>query len=185
MGLTGMSSLAQTLVSWEEFLTFPERPDNGKRYELQDGEVVIVAAPKPIHIKLQKQTERLLERLTGERAVVTTEFPYRPHPNLQFWVADVACILRADWDTMPHDDYRIYSPPLIVEVQSPSNTPAKLNRQRIVALSAGTQEFWVEDWDKRTVEVTTLKATTIYRAGERIPVRMFDGEVAVDDVFGV
>lgn len=90
-----MSSLAQTLVTWAEFLRLPERPENGMRYELHDGEVVIVPAPRPRHVKVQKRIERLLAGLAGERAVVPTEFPYRPAPNLQYWVADVACVRRA------------------------------------------------------------------------------------------
>lgn len=48
-----MSSLAQSLVTWEEFLRLPERPEGGKRYELQDGEVVVVPPARPLHIKLQ------------------------------------------------------------------------------------------------------------------------------------
>ena len=61
-----MSSLAQSLVTWEEFLRLPERPETGKRYELQDGEVVVVPPARPLHIKLQKRIERLLEAAAGE-----------------------------------------------------------------------------------------------------------------------
>jgi hypothetical protein len=45
---------------------------------------------------------------------------------------------------LPPDEYPIYAPPLIVEVLLPSNTPAKVNRQRIVALSAGYGLQWVK-----------------------------------------
>jgi len=150
-------------VTWTEFLQLPERPEAGMRYELHDGEVISAPPPRPRHIKLQKQIERLLENLAGTRGVVTTEFPYRPVLNLQYWAADVAYVPQPDWDALPPNDYPIYAPPLIVEVLSPSNTPAKLNRQRIVALSAGAQEFWVADADKRTVQVTDLSATRTLR----------------------
>jgi Uma2 family endonuclease len=138
-----MSTLAGSLVTWAEFLRLPERPEGSQRYELQDGEVVIVPPARPLHIKLQKRIERLLETLAGERGIVTTEFPYRPATNLQYWFADVAYVPRSDWDALPPDEYPVYSPALIVEVLSPSNTAAKMNRQRILTLSAGTQEFWV------------------------------------------
>jgi Uma2 family endonuclease len=140
-----MGSLTQSLVTWDEFLRLPERPHTGKRYELQNGEVIVVPPARPLHIKLQKRIERLLETAAGNRGVVTTEFPYRPVPNLQYWFADVAYIPQADWDALPPDEYPVYAPPLIVELLSPSNNPAKVNRQRIVALSAGTEEFWVVD----------------------------------------
>jgi len=179
-----MSSLAQSLVAWEEFLRLPERPETGQRYELQDGEVVIVPPARPLHIKLQKRIERLLEAAAGDFGVVTTEFPYRPVPNLQYWFADVAYILQADWDALPPDAYPVYAPPLIVEVVSPSNTAAKVNRQRIVALSAGTVEFWVVDAETRTVQVTDLSGSRVYACGEAVALRMFgDASVAVDRIF--
>ena len=62
-----MSSLAQSLVSWADFLRLPERPESGKRYELHDGEVVLVPPARPLHIKLQKRIEQLLEAQAGFR----------------------------------------------------------------------------------------------------------------------
>ena len=181
-----MSTLAQSLVSWADFLRLPERPESGKRYELHDGEVVLVPPARPLHIKLQKRIEQLLEAHAGERGVVTIEFPYRPVPNLQYWFADVAYVPRSDWDALPPNDYPVYAPPLIVEVLSPSNTPAKVNRQRIVAMSAGTQEFWVVDAERRAVQVTYLTGTREYESRETIPPALFGGgNMAVDQIFAV
>jgi Uma2 family endonuclease len=127
----------------------------------------------PSHKKLQKRIERLLEALAGDRGVVTTEFPYSPVVNLQYWVADVAYIPQADWDALPPNDYPIYSPPLIVEVLSPSNSPAKIDRQRIVAMSAGTQEFWIVDPERGTVQVTNLNGTNTYTSADVIELALF------------
>jgi Uma2 family endonuclease len=181
-----MSSLAHSLVTWSDFLLLPERPETGKRYELQDGEVVIVPPARPIHIKLQKRIERLLEILAGDQGVVTIEFPYRPFVNLQYWFADVAYVPQADWDAMPYDDYPVYAPSLIVEVLSPSNTSAKVNRQRVIAMSAGTQEFWVVDPDKRTVQITNGNGTFEYASGNEIQPTVFTtGTIAIDQIFAV
>ena len=174
-----------TLVTWPEFLRLPERSDTGQRHELHDGEVVLVPPARPLHIKLQKRIERLLETLAGERGVVTIEFPYRPVPNLQYWFADVAYVPRAEWDAMPPNDYPVYAPALIVEVLSPSNTPAKISRQRMIAMSAGTQEFWVADPEKRTVEVTDPAGMKTYGAEEAVPVSLFGGNLLVHDIFAI
>jgi Uma2 family endonuclease len=180
-----MSSRAHSLVTWPEFLRLPERPDTGQRHELHDGEVVLVPPARPLHIKLQKRIEHLLETLAGERGVVTIEFPYRPAPNLQYWFADVAYIPRADWDAMPPNDYPVYAPALIVEVLSPSNTPAKISRQRIVAMSAGTLEFWVVDPEKRTVQLTDTAGTKTYGAEDTIPVSLFGSTATVAHILAV
>lgn len=180
-----MSSRAHSLVSWPEFLQLPERPDAGKRHELHDGEVVLVPPARPLHIKLQKRIEHLLESLAGARGVVTIEFPYRPAPNLQYWFADVAYIPHAEWDAMPPNDYPVYAPALIVEVLSPSNAPAKISRQRIVAMSAGTLEFWVVDPEKRTVQVTDPAGTKTYGGDDIIPVVLFASTVSVVQIFEI
>jgi len=81
---------------------------------------------------------------------------------------------------------RYYSPALIVEVLSPSNPPAKVNRQRIVPMSAGTDEFWVVDPEKRTVLVTDLRSARIYASGDTIPLTILGGgTIAVDDIFAL
>jgi Uma2 family endonuclease len=178
-----MSSLTHALVTWSEFLRLPERPEEGQRYELHDGEVVVVPPARPIHIKLQKRIEGLLEARAGKGGVVAVEFPYRPVPNLQYWIADVAFIPQVDWDALPPNDYPIYAPPLIVEVISPSNSPPKTNRQKILAMSAGTQAFWIVDADQRTVQVTDLASVTDHSFGDSIP--WLHGSISVSDIFDV
>jgi Uma2 family endonuclease len=107
-------------------------------------------------------------------------------PNLQFWFADVAFVLQADWDALPPDEYPVYAPALVIEVLSPSNTPAKVNRQLIVAMSSGTQEFWVVDAANRTVQVTEFSGTKTYAAGDAIRLTLFGGaSIAVDQMFAV
>src|SRR5437764_14064889 len=102
-----MSTLAHSLVTWSEFLRLPERPQNAQRYELHDGEVIIVPPARPFHIKLQRHLLGLLATLAGSRGVVTMEFPYRPVLNLQYWIADVAYVPKQDWDALPPNDYPI------------------------------------------------------------------------------
>jgi hypothetical protein len=59
-----------------------------------------------------------------------------------------------------------------------------VNRQRIVALSAGTVEFWVVDAETRTVQVTDLAGSRVYVCAETVPLRMFgDASVGVDRIF--
>lgn len=113
------------------------------------------------------------------------EFPYRPAPSLQYWRADVAYLPNADWHALQTDDYVIYSPPLIVEVLSPSNRASKIDRQRRVAFSAGTQEFWVVDTRAKTIEVSLPgKASRLYGIGEKLPVAVLSGvELPIAELF--
>jgi Uma2 family endonuclease len=78
----------------------------------------------------------------------------------------------------------VYAPPLIIEVRSPSNTDEELNRKRVVAMSAGTLEFWVVDGNSRSVQVTTRGGVRTYRAGESIDLTAVpEVTVSVDAIF--
>ena len=181
-----MSSQPHSVVTWTEFLRLPERPENSKRYELHDGEVVIVPPPRPLHLKVQVRLRDVLQPLARRRGVVTTEFPYRPAPNLQYWVADLAFVPQREWDAIPPDQYGVYTPPLIIEILSPSNTKAKIDRQKMLALSAGAKEFWAVDADRKTVHVTTLKATQLYSASDAIPVGVLGRKtITAEQILGV
>jgi Uma2 family endonuclease len=85
---------------------------------------------------------------------------------------------------MSREEWQVYAPPLIIEVLSSSNTPVKMNRQRMTAMSAGTQEFWIVSREPRAVEVSRLDSTVqVYGAGDIIPLPFVGGSLKVDDIF--
>jgi len=47
------TSANHELVTWAQFVQLPDRPENAKRYELHDGEIVTVPRARPIQIKFQ------------------------------------------------------------------------------------------------------------------------------------
>jgi Uma2 family endonuclease len=193
-----MSNLAAAefpvLVSWDEFQLLPEeRLNNGEHYELHDGEVVVVPPPRPRHKFVQITLMELLSFVKDWDLVVAPEQPYRPALNYQYWTADVVIVPRDFVKSMrDQEQWNIYAPPLIIEVLSGSdrtkkgaNTPEKISRQRIVAMSSGTREFWVVDANRRTVHVTTPEGVQVYGPGDVIPVSITPGKyVPVDGIFG-
>ena len=80
---------------------------------------------------------------------------------------------------------RVEGHPLIIEVLSPSNRPAKLERQRLAAFSGGTREFWVVDPQNRAIEVFVVgKPSRVYGLSEEIPVTVLAGvRFPVRDIF--
>jgi Uma2 family endonuclease len=165
-----MSTVGTALTTWEEFIALPD-PEDASHYELHDGEVVVVPPPKPIHVYVQIRIARLLTPCTGERGYVALEFSY-----LQYWRADVAYVPNEDIQAMRTTEYQVYSPPLVIEVLSPSNRPEKIRRQRLAAFSGGTREFWVVDPVAHTIEVSVPGATSrVYSIEESVPVVVLPG----------
>lgn len=173
------------LVSWEEFQRLPERPDNGKRFELHDGVVAIVPPARPLHLFVQMRLPELLRFVEDEDFVVVQEFPYRPARNYQFWFADVAVLPRSIRNAMRDwTDYEVYAPPLVIEILSPSNTKTKVDRQRVASMSNGTREFWIIDAEEHTVHVTCDASVHLHQISESIQLTMMPGKrISVASIF--
>lgn len=181
-----MSNLASALLSFEEFLKLANPDADNDKYELHDGAIVLRMPPaRPRHLAVQMKLPQLLSFVSDFKLLVVQEFPYRPARNYQFWIADVAVVPESVRKSMmTWSEYEIYSPPLVIEILSPSNTPEKISKQRIVSMSNGTEQFWVVDADQMTVQSTTRNGVTLHQAGDLVELSVApDGCVAVDEIF--
>jgi Uma2 family endonuclease len=154
----------------EEFRELPE--DSGPVYhELRHGAVVAVVRPKLKHALIQRSLRVLLSGFAEPGSYVDTEVAYRPLPEHELWVADVAYVSAERFrEADPNDNIR-GAPELVVEVLSPSNTVAEIFEKERVCLSNGAREFWVVDPDRGQIKVTTPDGRTVTWQG--------DAEIAV------
>ena len=159
----------------EDYRALPDWP----RYELIDGELIIMEAPTTKH-------QRILQRLS---MVFGTEVLKHPECEVFFAPVDVQIncddknnlqpdlLVVCDKDKV-HEDCIYGAPDFVLEVTSPSSTHKdmviKLDKYR----SAGVREYWVVDPKKRVV-ITYLFEDPIkcgiYGFDSRIPVGICDG----------
>jgi Uma2 family endonuclease len=180
-----MTTVGTALTTWDEFIRLEDEEENGTHLELHDGEVVAVPPPKPFHTYRQGVLMEWFNAVAKGRGKAIMEFPYRPAANLQYWQADLAYLTAKDWEAMRTDEYIVYSPPLIIEILSPSNRRSKIERQRLAAFSGGTRQFWVVDAKTKTIEVFVLgKPSRMYAVGDTIRVAVLPGaSFRVADLF--
>ncbi len=89
-----MSQTETSLLTVEEFAKIPDPP--GGRYELHHGECVLVPPPMMEHTRIQSQLMLLLAaHCPGFR--IAMEFPFRPLPEHEVWVADVGIVTEQRW----------------------------------------------------------------------------------------
>jgi Uma2 family endonuclease len=168
----------------EEFRKLPE--DSGPVYhEFRHGELVAVTRPKCKHSTIRRQIRRLLEPLLPPAGVVDSEFAFRPLPEHELWVADVAFVCMERERLIDPNDYLQGAPDIVVEILSPSNSAVEMNEREKLCPENGSKEFWVADADLRQVKVTTPDRHPItYRSGQESPLPLFGGaKVAVDAIF--
>lgn len=169
-------------MSVDEFLLLPE-PSDGSYYELHDGDIVTVTAPKRPHVDLQYRLTTLLATIARESYVVRPELPFRATP-VDFFRADVGVVSHHRYDTVV--DYLAGSPDMVIEVECPSDTPAELDGKEAVCLANGCREFWVIYPQKRYVRVATGDTTKRYREGDAIPLTLFPGQsLNVSEIFSI
>ena len=179
-----MAATTTELMTVEEFRHLPE--DDGPVYhELRHGELIEVTRPKYKHYSVQRRLRRLLEKLAPADALVDTEFAYRPLPEYELRVADVAYV-GADRERSIHpEDHLRGAPELVIEILSPSNTVAEMYDKEKLCLENGAREFWVVDQDRRQIKVSTPDGRTrTWQSGQEIPLSLFgNAKVAVNDIF--
>ena len=168
----------------EEFRHLPE--DKGPVYhELRHGEIIAVTRPKLKHSLIQARLRDFFQNVATPGSYVDTEMAFRPLPEHELWVADVAYVSPERFRNADLDDNIRGAPEIVVEVLSPSNTAGEIMDKEQICLSNGAQEFWVVDPKKHRVRLSTPdgRAAT-YEAGQEIPLRLFgNATLPVDAIF--
>src|SRR5207302_1999812 len=97
----------------------------------------------------------------GESGVVVMEFSFRPVPQYEMRVADVAYISRSRSEQAdPEGDFP-GAPDLVIEILSPSNTLSEMYDREKLCLENGAQQFWVVDAERRQIKVSTPDGLTV------------------------
>ncbi len=177
-----MSQTETSLLTVEEFAKIPDPP--GGRYELHHGECVLVPPPMMEHTRIQSQLMLLLAaHCPGFR--IAMEFPFRPLPEHEVWVADVGIVTEQRWRAAAWLAFGLPGPGCGREVLSPSNTVQEINDKRQICFQGGCKEFWVLDPKLKTIEVSTPDGQArTYTVNDEIPLDRFaPRKLSVAEVF--
>ena len=157
-GRMGAVERVQPRVS---FADLERAPEDGRRYELYDGEVYVVPAPIPLHQVVQYTLAEAL------RAIC------RQHGG--FAVGSPIDIVFSDYDVVQPDlivfgparahlvDLHTairHAPDLCVEILSPSTEATDRGRKLQMFARYGVPEYWIVDPVSASIEIHRLEAGT-------------------------
>ncbi|MEO5568199.1 MAG: Uma2 family endonuclease [Gemmatimonadaceae bacterium] len=127
-------------------------PDDGNRYEVIDGDLLVSPAPRPAHERLVMEFGRALDEYCRRVKGVQASFG-RPAMVTATSEVEPDIVVRASvapppdrWDDAP-------VPLLVVEVFSESTRRNDAIRKRAFYLANGVAEYWMVDGDARQVRV--------------------------------
>ncbi len=135
---------------YEDLLTMP---DDGKRYELLEGDLLVSPSPKTRHQKVVGNVFALLRGLQesgkGEVYVAPLDVVFDRHNVLE---PDVLFVRTERLSVIT--DKNVGGPPdLVVEVLSESTREVDLGRKLRTYSRFGVPEYWVVDPDANTVQI--------------------------------
>jgi Uma2 family endonuclease len=151
-----MSTVAEKLLTAEEFARLPEPPD-GSKQELVRGVIVTTPIPSFRHGEVQATVGFILKlflrsnpigRVVVESGLVTERDPDTVRgPDVSFWSAE-----RLPLDQTP-EVYPDVAADLCVEVLTPSSSRRDMNDKVREYLARGVRMVWVVDPEARSVTV--------------------------------
>src|SRR5258708_24718757 len=153
-----MASTTTRPMTVEEFAKLAET--EAYICELRKGEVVQMTRPVFGHVRVQHRIQRLLAEAAGDPDAVYIGAPFRPLPEYELRVADVAYAPEERWNSISSGGYLSVAPDIGIEVLSPSNTAAEMLEKEQICLENGCLEFWIVDLDRRQVKVSTPDGRT-------------------------
>ena len=150
--------------TYEDYLGFP---DDGKRYEILEGEKVVTPAPVPRHQIVLARIYDALKAFAEEQDLGSVLFAPIDvllaentvvQPDLLFIAKDRASIIG--------DRAITEAPDLVIEIHSPATHKLDhVTKRRIYAVH-GVREYWIVDPDLEKVEVFVLERGTLEKRAE-------------------
>jgi Uma2 family endonuclease len=141
----------RTLITVAEF---EKLPDDGNLHELDEGELIVMPPPGLRHGIVQAAVSEVLRQAARKArgGIVVTEAGFRLAADV-VQAPDVAFIAEERRNQAPTTGYCEFGPDLAVEILSPEDNAARLQRKINRYLAAGTSIVWVLDPDATTVNI--------------------------------
>ena len=159
-----MSQAAPEQVRWT-VADLDLLPDNGTRYEIIDGELLMTRAPRWSHQQIAgnicTEINRSSETLAVGRAVATPGIIFSETDNV---IPDVVWASYARLENLlDAAEHLTGAPELIVEVLSPGADNERRDREVKLKLyaSQGVQEYWIVDNRLQQVQVYRRQSATL------------------------
>ena len=161
----GMPDLARTWTR-EEVLDLPE---DGHRYELVDGELLVTPAPRLIHqVAVDELRDLVKSYVQRHRLGAVFAAPADLDLGSGQLVQPDLFVSRLVDGRRPDEWSDIGIPLLIAEVLSPSTARADRFTKRIRYQRSGVPTYWIVHPEARMVEVWTAEAETGSVADDRL-----------------
>jgi Uma2 family endonuclease len=151
-----MATQPHSFITAEQFYRLPQ--EDGREFELLDGEVTEMSSPTVRHNRIVMKLVRLLSPALQVRDELLDNTDFSPG-ELSILRPDLAILLGEKPSLIDPDKLPVtVAPDIVVEVISPSENAWKVDRKVQVYLQFGVQEVWtIYPQDQRLYSFTAAK----------------------------
>ncbi len=148
------------------YLDLAQTPeDDGKRYELLGGEIIVTASSAKKHVRVSYRLARMLsdhveQNDLGEILPAPIDVKITPFDVV---VPDIIFLSKSRVNIFG-EQYVDGPPDLVVEVLSPSTRVRDGTTKLNLYARTGVAEYWIVDPDRASVTVHVLQANGVYQA---------------------
>ncbi len=134
-------------------------PDDGKRYEILDGDLTVTASPTTRHQRVSRNLELILHMYVSERGLgEVLDAPVDVILDRHTVVVPDLVYVSSDRCSIIQHQAIVGTPDLLVEILSPSTTDRDWGAKAKLYARFGVEHYWVVDPDERIL-------TTFSRSG--------------------
>lgn len=153
---------AKVRYTYNDYLLLPE----GKRYEILDGELFMVAAPNTKHQRVSRNLEMaLIQHTQGRGLGEILDAPYDVILSEENVIQPDILFVRRDRTGIIGEMNLQGAPNLVIEILSPGTRSKDLELKRKIYASFGVQEYWIVDPEAETTEVLVWSELGYVTAG--------------------
>lgn len=180
-----MNMGTKAALSPDDLLTLP-RPDDGKHYELSEGELIVVGNAGWRHERIKSTILTLLiiylETYRIGRAFSESQFTMAGGGAR---IPDVAFVSESKLALLPDEDIAIpFAPDLAIEIISNSEIAARAEKKVQEYLASGVQEVWQVYPADRRVRVRTADVSRYLSEDQLLETPVLPGfQVRVQEFF--
>lgn len=146
---------ATTILTYDDYLTLP---NDGKRYEIIDGELYMTPAPSTEHQDISFIIERLLYDFVSRQNL---GYVYHAPIDVVFSMTEIIqpdiIFIQRDRREIVTKRNVVAAPDLVVEILSETSEVVDRTTKRALYEKHGVKEYWIVDPASRSIEQLVLK----------------------------
>lgn len=176
--------LSDRIYTVEDFIKL----DDGQRYELIGGELIVVPSPKPRHQRVANELSVELTIYLRHNPIGEVYCDVDVHLGGEIVAPDVLFISKERISIIGESNIQ-GAPDLVIEVLSPSTAFYDKKKKSKLYFTHGVKEYWLVDPDTRLVEVFVAgeknwQWTGVFDSEDVLTTTFFPGlEICLSEIF--